>query len=321
MHFYRLFGLLVQSELVLPELVADKEGEPDVTVLLDGREPRTLKTGPDRRVFEIGRRQAYLFWKDIGGFTVRDGTCIVVQPLSVAAEGMVRAPLLGLVFSALLYQRDLLVLHASAVRIGRGAVAFIGHKGQGKSTMAAAMHARGHALVSDDVVAVDWRGNGGPHVLPGFPQFKMWPEAVAGVFGEDPELHPEMWPNALKRTRAANDGFETAPVALTSIYLLDRASSLSIESLSPRNAFMECIRYAHMVRHFDGPEGMALLLPQFERLALEVPVRRLRRRTTFDGLKETVLAVERDLHVHAHGNEAKVGMSDLSVSAAIAYEA
>lgn len=48
-----------------------------------------------------------------------------------------------------------LVLHASAVRAGNRALAFVGASGMGKSTLAAALCGHGHALVADDVLRVD----------------------------------------------------------------------------------------------------------------------------------------------------------------------
>jgi len=63
----------------------------------------------------------------------------------------VRLYLLGSAWGALCYQRDLLVLHASAVRVDGRAVAFCGRPGMGKSTLAAWLAESGHALVSDDL--------------------------------------------------------------------------------------------------------------------------------------------------------------------------
>ncbi|NBC85561.1 MAG: hypothetical protein GVY25_05150, partial [Bacteroidetes bacterium] len=47
------------------------------------------------------------------------------------AEGTLRAPLLGVVLGTLLHQRGLHTLHASAVVVDGGAVAFVGEKGAG----------------------------------------------------------------------------------------------------------------------------------------------------------------------------------------------
>jgi ATP-dependent phosphoenolpyruvate carboxykinase len=80
---------------------------------------------------------------------------------------------LGGVLFSVLYQRGLFVLHASGVNIGGNVVAFLGLKGQGKSTMAATLYGRGHSLVSDDMLAIQIDGDNGPMAIPGFPNFKI----------------------------------------------------------------------------------------------------------------------------------------------------
>jgi hypothetical protein len=52
-------------------------------------------------------------------------------------------------------RRDLLWLHAGAVADGRGALLFVGPGASGKSTLAAALAARGWQYCGDDVVALD----------------------------------------------------------------------------------------------------------------------------------------------------------------------
>ena len=101
------------------------------------------------------------------------------------AVDLLRLYLLGPALALLLHQRGFLVLHASAVSLDGGVVAFLGHSGHGKSTTAATLHARGAAIVADDVVAVDLGAPGGPAALPGFPLLKLWPDAVTAL-GENP---------------------------------------------------------------------------------------------------------------------------------------
>src|SRR5262249_24053304 len=117
---------------------------------------------------------AYLFWHQLGKFRVRGGMEVTIDALPGIDDALIRLPLLGTVLAVLLHQRGLLTLHASAVEINGQAAAFIGTKGAGKSTIAAMLHARGHRLIADDIVAMDLTDPQKPLLLPGFPQFKLW---------------------------------------------------------------------------------------------------------------------------------------------------
>lgn len=67
----------------------------------------------------------------------------------------------GTVSAFLLALSGKTVLHASAVTVDGAALAFVGHSGRGKSTMAALMCLAGAALVTDDVLVV----GAGPRVM------------------------------------------------------------------------------------------------------------------------------------------------------------
>jgi hypothetical protein len=61
----------------------------------------------------------------------------------------------GTLLAFILMMRGEPVLHASAVQVGDHALAFVGHSGMGKSTMATLMCAEGASLVTDDVLRLD----------------------------------------------------------------------------------------------------------------------------------------------------------------------
>jgi hypothetical protein len=107
-------------------------------------------------------------------------------------------------------------LHASAVRGPEGVVAFVATRGAGKSTLAAELVARGHALVCDDVLSL---GRDGAEVIghPGPPFMTLHARAaVDRDFCEVLEASTEdgtVW----VRVRGA----ETDPTPLTSIFILE----------------------------------------------------------------------------------------------------
>ena len=99
-----------------------------------------------------------------------------------AGDGVadVRPFLLGSsVWSTLALQRGLLPFHASAVAHGRDVHAFTGPSAAGKSTLAAALAARGHPFFADDVLILDPASFDTEARCHGGKGLKLWPEALA----------------------------------------------------------------------------------------------------------------------------------------------
>src|SRR5690348_8122758 len=174
MYRYTAYGMTVRSDCPLPEL---QEAEPrsDSDVAFARRRIDLSRA--------CGRDHSTLLWATRGDvclryaqtatFRIRNGSEIQVEPFDGADDRAVRLLLLGPALAVLLHQRGLLVLHASAVSFGKSVAAFVGEKGEGKSTLAAALHARGHPLVADDLVAVELDDRSIARVRAGFPQLKL----------------------------------------------------------------------------------------------------------------------------------------------------
>lgn len=107
---------------------------------------------------------------EIARIDVNQGTEILVDAAAGADEQSVALYIMGSGLGTILHQRGHLVLHANAVRVGEGAVLFAGNSGAGKSSVAAAFHRQGFEVISDDVVALNNRGD----LVGGFPQIKLW---------------------------------------------------------------------------------------------------------------------------------------------------
>jgi hypothetical protein len=174
LHDYSVFGLMVRSELRLPELFrAEPNTEPDVTIRLGsidiGERGSGLHALDDALLFVVA---------DIGRYRIAGGRDILVEPQPGVPERNLRLYLLGSVFGVLLHQRQLVPLHANAIEIDGKAVAFMGSSGSGKSTLAARFHDRGHRVVADDVCVVKLGPDDRAHVLPGLPRLRLWQEAL-----------------------------------------------------------------------------------------------------------------------------------------------
>jgi hypothetical protein len=221
---YLAYGLHISSDLACPELASHANGRADVRVRLGHAPLELAQPQAQGECYQITRTQLLLKIDHVGRYLVSNGNEIVVERAPEASEDDVRVFLLGSVLGALLHQRGVLPLHASAIETAYGAVAFAGQIGHGKSTLAAAFHARGYRVLADDVCAVALDAEGKPLVMPAYPQLNLWADALAHI-GESKD--------ALRRSRVltekyglpVSERFATRPAPLCAVYELNTTNS------------------------------------------------------------------------------------------------
>lgn len=277
MFSYFAYGLGIQSALPLPEFIAVKAGC-DVTIRLESVDCTPNDYVPlevvDKQLYiKITSEEAIIFSKSVGVFLVRGGHEVVVIPAPGVDDRLIRLYIVGTVMAVLLYQRGLLVLHASVVDIGGGAVAFLGKSGEGKSSTAAALHARGYNIIADDVAAINL-GTDPVTVFPGFPQIKLSPEAAVSL-GYDIESLHLLHPREEKRGISITQGFSQTPLPLRHIYVLAEDAALDIEPLRPQEAVIELVRHSRPITLFHS--GGAPHFLQCANLAKKLIIYRLKR--------------------------------------------
>jgi hypothetical protein len=221
---YRLFGLNLRCEVDLAGLAPRVEaGPPDVEIAFG---PVAATDGGGYRATEDG---TVLTVVKVGRYLIREGRQIVIDPAPGASERNVRLFLLGSAIGALLHQRGLLPLHANAIDIGGRAVAFSGHSGAGKSTIAAWFHDRGHTILADDVCVIGFDEAGRALAFPGIPRLRLWREALEAS-GRDAEAYPRSFDDTEKYdVPTANEG-AVEPIPLAAIYLLRKAEEGGMEA-------------------------------------------------------------------------------------------
>jgi hypothetical protein len=159
---HAIFGGCLRSEFPLPELPEIGVRQADWTFRrATGPSPAGQFLGVDNVDANIRVRCSKLpggfrlEFDDTGTFDITErGRDIAWTPGAVTEMEIVRADLLGGVFSVALHLQGLLCLHGSAVGIDGTAVAFLANKGAGKSTLATALCDNGCTLVTDDMLPV-----------------------------------------------------------------------------------------------------------------------------------------------------------------------
>jgi hypothetical protein len=289
MFSYSAYGLTIESEIDLPELSPGLEGPPDIIIRagrIDGFEPNIEDRKHRAEIDDI--RFSY---DEAGRFRVERGSEIIVDPAPGADPRFLRVCLLGPVLAALLHQRGLLVLHGSAITIDGVAIAFLGGKGWGKSTLAACMQSRGHGFLTDDVVAVKADSTAAVQLIPGFPHLKLWPSSV-DFLGMDLEKMARVHPGLDKRGYRLDHEFSMGPLALSSIYVLDIGEEEEIERIEPREALIELVRHTYLAKYLEPTGTTAMHLRQCSRVVSSVPIYSLKRLPSLLRLPEIARLLE-----------------------------
>lgn len=292
MYSYRAYGLGIHSTLPLPELsVAD--GDADLLIRQEALDPRLRAGAPPNKNHLLATDEGvYLFWPDVGGYLIREGREILVDPLAGVDARDVRLYLLGRCMAIALRQRGNFVLHASAIRAGDAAVAFAGFSGEGKSSMATAMYARGYDVVVDDVVAICPADV--PTIVPGYPQVKLWPDSAA-VFEPDPASLSHVSSDEDKLALRVAERFNLARLPLRCIYVLAEGEARAIEPLTQQQAFVELVRHSYASRAIRATRASHDHFRHCTQLSTVVPVRRLVRPLDLAMLPAVATLVEADL--------------------------
>ncbi|WP_027052709.1 serine kinase [Mesorhizobium erdmanii] len=295
--YYRAYGLIVASDVALPELEPTEPACPDILIAIGTID--MPKPSPEvATVFRFEPDRQYLAWHAVGAFLISDFSRIDIEPAPGVDDALLAFPLLGPVMALLLHQRGLLVLHASAIAVtGNGAI-FMGDKGAGKSTTASALIRAGHDLLTDDVVALDLTSPDAPMIVPGFPQIKLAADAAAAISLGRAEARPQVHPAIEKMQHRLHGNFSGSMVPATRIYVLQRGQKAGITALPGIAALPAIIKFSY-VRRFGraalSGDFAALHFRQCSAIANHVGVFRLEVPTGLDRIGEAVELIETDL--------------------------
>jgi hypothetical protein len=239
-HFYCVSGLIVSSDLALPGLNAAPAGHgaPEVTIRA-GAVPDALANPSGKGLtWQIAGQSFLLSIPGIARVLLSEGRDIVYAAEPDGDPADIPIFILGPVFGILLHQRQQVVLHASAVRVGDRAILFCGRSGSGKSTLAAALSKRGYPLLTDDVCALSIEAQGArrgvPMVHPDGRQLKLWAEAIDVLdFGAS---RGERVRSRLEKFYVEPDRAHGGAVPLAAVYILREARPPFVSGIERANA-------------------------------------------------------------------------------------
>ena len=196
MYHYKAFGLNILSDIQLPEL-SDGDAQNVVDLQIKSASIK-LPVLANTQLYRRGIRASfaqdpdenlYLHWKGIASFKAIDGNILMVNTLT-DNENLISLFTVSEALGLILFQRNMFLLHASAVQVGDEGWCFMGKPGAGKSTTAAAFVKAGCNLLSDDLTAIGFDEKGVAYIVPAYPQLKIWDTTVNGLHYDKSGLQP-----------------------------------------------------------------------------------------------------------------------------------
>ena len=293
---YRMGPLLYASELELPELAVTipEPGNALVTIRVGAVPSQIASPLAVSESCEANDQEFLLRLPGVGTYYVLNGTDVTVEPSAGGSTTDLRAYLLGNIFAVLCHQRGLLPLHASAIGTPRGAVAFLGNSGAGKSSLVAFMAQRGHTVVADDICLLDPKAPQNSRILPVAPWLKLW-RTTLDALGQSSAGLPRIFAEDDKYRFAMPA--DSTPRALAEIVLLEwlpkgEHDAPRFERLAPVHALhavLELTYQSWLVRAIGHTESHFLRCGEALR---GVRVYRMRRPRGFEKMARTLDALE-----------------------------
>lgn len=218
------FGLNISSDIKLSPLIklSNSDSLPiDLTITQGIISKKGLQTPNTKKLYiQATTNHLWLHVPKVAWFEVVNGNRIVYMPEPGADQQTLVLFLLGSCLGCILHQRHYLVMHANTIRFGNQCVLFAGQSGQGKSTLAAALHQRGLQVLADDISAI----NNQREVIPGYPQLKLWQDSAQKLNIEFRHLSKIRQQVNKFAYPLDHDSYCSKPLPLAAIYLLNTHS-------------------------------------------------------------------------------------------------
>lgn len=240
-YLYKTFGLIVESDIYLPELetFTNRSYRVDINIKKKNLSEIWSKVNSSNQVFVVNGKNIMFEVPDVAIFSIEEGNTIHVSTAFKNVDDKIRLYLLGSCMGIILLQRNTLPLHGSSVVIEGKAYAFIGDSGAGKSTLASTFIKEGYQLLSDDIVAITYLKGNVACVLPSYPQQKLWEESLKKLGMEINDFTP-LFDRETKFSIPVHSNFYNHPIPLGGIFEISKSerNNIDLRKVQKLNRFL-----------------------------------------------------------------------------------
>lgn len=173
-----IYGLSWSLPFATPEL-PQTDTRCEVNVVRGGLDEQSISWGLQGVCYKAAPGAYFLAVPGVARFLVTNGNQIIIDAQAHVPEQEILHFLFNPVAGALLMQRGILPLQASAVAKDDKAVILLGNSAAGKSLLVAGLMRQGFKVLTDAVCAV--HPGAKPIVKAGYPHLLLWKKALKGL--------------------------------------------------------------------------------------------------------------------------------------------
>lgn len=210
-------------------------------------------------------------------FGEKELTC---YPATETSHQTIRHLFLDQVLPRYLAHQGRLMVHASAIQLGRGVIVFLGDSGTGKSTLAGKFHQTGQAVLSDDCLQIK-DGKTGIKAIPTYAGIRLWEDSLDVLFPHETKTETIAYYSSKKRVLLdQNDRFRYRKglhiLAIFVLIQLEKATDgdVRLERLSYRDAFIALMKQSFQLDVMDS-KGIKRHMRELGRIVPRLPVYQL----------------------------------------------
>jgi hypothetical protein len=309
---YAIFDLLIECDMVLPELQKSNEGSPSLHIrqgqALDDQSIDWYHEWQDRNTTYL--RFGHLDDKHILEFPGLSVFSVSLNDMTIEYHASSHVPsesirhlLLDQVIPRTLGQLGRLVLHASAIKLADGAgIAFLGDSGWGKSTLASSFLESGGQHISDDCLLIEKNAN----TLTGTNSYqgvRLLNDSAKAIFPDLPETAPVAHYSDKRRLLLTSKNMPGLPASTTldALFLLTNPAENSadepvlIEVVRGVEEMMSLIKQTFVLDPLDKELIAKLFKTLGDFLQTGIPIYRIRYPHKHDRLQDAQQAIRSTL--------------------------
>ena len=285
MYYYKIFNLIIASDLYFCQLIPASEENVSVTIT-SGDVLSQIPAHSEQTKYEIGMKFSWLE-NNTCYLLVRDGNYIEYQLKPNGNPDYLRTYLLGWGMSLLGLERGEPAIHCSAVSCDNEAVLFCGESGSGKSTLTRSYLEHGYLLMADDMAFLEYIEPKKVQVKPAFPYQKLCRDAALQS-GHSLEEMIYIDEDKDKFLVPCHDIFDNEIRPLKAIFLLAKGNvdSVEVHQISGLDSFHACVNNLFLRHLLKEQKYEPAIAQQCLKIASAVPIYLLIRPTEADTTQE-----------------------------------